>query len=147
MLPFHTRLIWLIPFPAEWHWLPTWCPGVHPPAYVNSEIWKKYSNVNAQSSSSTVPVVGSMSSSSTSAQSMSSARPTPSCAPTLVPVAEQETEPEVTQLTSVIPQSEDVPVPQAFPYVTHTVDSDRDDVQVIARTLLAIHWFSTSVAI
>ena len=134
MLPFHTRLIWLIPFPAEWHWLPTWCPGVHPPSYVNSEIWKKYSNVNAQSSSSTVPVVGSMSSSSTSAQSMSSARPTPSCAPTLVPVAAQETEPEVTQFTSVIPQSEDVPVPQAFPYVTQTVDSDRDDVQVIART-------------
>ena len=134
MLPFHTRLIWLIPFPAEWHWLPTWCPGVHPPTYVNSEIWKKYSNVNAQSSSSTVPVVGSLSSSSTSAQSMSSARPTPSRAPTLVPVTEQETEPEVTQFTSVIPQSEDVPVPQAFPYVTHTVDSDRDDVQVIART-------------
>ena len=75
MLPFHTCLIWLIPFPAEWHWLPTWCPGVHPPSYVNSEIWKKYSNVNAQSSSSTVPVVGSMSSSSTSAQSKSSARP------------------------------------------------------------------------
>ena len=134
MLPFHTRLIWLIPFPAEWHWLPTWCPGVHPPSYVNSELWKKYSNVNAQSSSSTVPVVGSMSSSSISAQSMSSARPTPSCAPTLAPVAEQESEPEVTQLTSVIPQSEDVPVPQAFPYVTHTVDSDRDDVSVIART-------------
>ena len=134
MLPFHTCLIWLIPFPAEWHWLPTWCPGVHPPSYVNSEIWKKYPNVNAQSSSSTVPVVGSMSSSSTSAQSMSSARPTPSRAPTLVPVAAQETEPEVTQLTSVIPQSEDVPVPQAFPYITHTIDSGRDDVRVIART-------------
>ena len=28
MLPFHSRLIWLIPFPAEWSWLPTWCPGV-----------------------------------------------------------------------------------------------------------------------
>ena len=65
---------------------------------------------------------------------MPSARPTPSCAPTLVPVAEQETEPEVTQLTSVIPQSDEVPAPQAFPYVTHTVDSDRDDVSVIART-------------
>ena len=49
-------------------------------------------------------------------------------------LAEQETEPEVTQLMSVIPQSEDVPVPQAFPYVTHTVDSDRDDVRVTART-------------
>ena len=61
-------------------------------------------------------------------------RPTPSCAPTLATMAEQETEPEVTQLTSVIPQGEDVPVPQAFPYVTHTIDSDRDDVKVIART-------------
>ena len=134
MLPFYSRLIWLIPFPAEWRWLPTWCPGVHPPSYANSELWKKYSNANAQSSSSNVPVVGSMSSSSTSAQSMSSARPTPSCAPTLATVAEQETEPEDTPFTSDIPQSEDVPVPQAFPYVTHTVDSDRDDVKVIART-------------
>ena len=26
------------------------------------------------------------------------------------------------------------PPPQAFPYVTHTVDSDRDDVEVIAHT-------------
>ena len=134
MLPFHTRLIWLIPFPAEWYWLPSWCPGVHPTAYVNSEIWKKHQNVNTQSSSSTVPVVSSMSASSTSAQSISSARPTPSCAPTLAPVTEEETEPEVTQLTAAIPQSEDVPPPQAFPYVTHTVDSDRDDVKVIART-------------
>ena len=134
MLPFHPRLIWLIPFPAEWYWLPSWCPGVHPTAYVNSEIWKKHQNVSTQSSSSTVPVVSSMSASSTSAQSISSARPTPSCAPTLAPVAEEETEPEVTQLTAAIPQSEDVPTPQAFPYVTHTVDSDRDDVQEIART-------------
>ena len=106
----------------------------HPPSYVNSEIWKKYSNVNAQSSSSTVPVVGSVSSSSTSAQSMPSARPTPSCAPTLVPTAAQSSEPAVTSVTSAIPQSEDVPVPQAFPYVTQTVDSGSDDVQVIART-------------
>ena len=134
MLPFHSRLIWLIPFPAEWHWLPTWCPGTHPSPYVNSDLWKKYSHANAQSSSSNVPVVGSMSSSSTSAQRMSSARPTPSCAPTLATVAEQETEPEVTPFTSAIPQSEDVPVPQAFPYVTHTVDSDKEDVKVIART-------------
>ena len=64
---------------------------------------------------------------------MSSARPTPSCAPTLATVAEQDTEPEVTQLTTAIPQSEDVPVPQAFPYVTHTVPSDSDEGQVIAR--------------
>ena len=130
MLPFHTRLIWLIPFPAEWYWLPSWCPGVHPTPYVNSEIWKKHQNVNTQSSSTSAPVVGSMSSSLTSAQSVSSARPTPSCAPDLATVAEEETEPEVTS----IPESEDVPTPQAFPYVAHAVDSDRDDVQVIART-------------
>ena len=49
-------------------------------------------------------------------------------------MAAQPTEPEVTPVTSAIPQSEDVPVPQAFPYVTHTVDSDRDDVKVTART-------------
>ena len=49
-------------------------------------------------------------------------------------MAAQETEPEVTQLASGIPQSEDVPVPQAFPCVTQTADSDRDDVQVVART-------------
>ena len=65
---------------------------------------------------------------------MPSARPTPSCAPTVVPVTVKKTEPEVTPVTSVIPQSEDVPVPQAFPYATQTVDSDRDDVKVIART-------------
>ena len=134
MLPFHTRLIWLIPFPAEWHWLPTWSPGEHPSSYVNSELWKKHTNANAQSSSSSVPVVGSMSSSSTSAQSMPTSRPTPSCAPTLATVAEQNTEPKVTLPTSAIPQSEEVPVPQAFPYVTHTVPSDSDDGQVIART-------------
>ena len=28
-----TRLIWLIPLPDEWSWLPTWCPGVHPDPY------------------------------------------------------------------------------------------------------------------
>ena len=134
MLPFHTRLIWLIPFPAEWHWLPTWSPGVHPPAYVNSDIWKKYSNANAQSSSSDVPVGGSMSSSSTSAQSMASTRPTPSCAPTLATVTEQKSEPEVTTVTSAIPQSDEVPVPQAFPYITQTIPSDDEETKVIART-------------
>ena len=70
-------------------------------------------------------------------QSMSSARPTPSCAPTLVPKAAQPTEPEATPVTSAIPQSEDAPVPQAFPYITHTVNSDRDDVKVIASTPFA----------
>ena len=134
MLPFYSRLIWLIPFPAEWHWLPTWYPGAHPPSYVDSDIWKKYSNANAQSSSSDVPVVGSMSSSSTSAQSMTSARPTPSCAPTLATVTEQMSEPEVTTVTSAIPQSDEVPVPQAFPYVTQTIPSDNEEVKVIART-------------
>ena len=79
--------------------------------------------------------------SSTSARSISSARPTPSSAPALSTVAEdeiepEETEPEVTHLTTAIPQSHDVPTPQAFPYVTHTVDSDGDDVQEIARTPL-----------
>ena len=134
MLPFHTRLIWLIPFPAEWHWLPTWAPGVHPPAYVNSDIWKKYSNANAQSSSSDVPVGGSMSSSSTSAQSMASARPTPSRAPTMATVTEQKSEPEVTTVTSAIPQSDEVPVPQAFPYITQTIPSDDEETKVIAST-------------
>ena len=134
MLPFHSRLMWIIPFPAEWFWLPSWCPGLHPPPYQNSELWKKYKHVSAQSSSSTVPVVSSMSSSSTSARSLSSSRPTPSSAPTLATVTEEETEPEVTHLSSAIPQSQDVPTPQAFPYVTHTIDSDRDDAKVIART-------------
>ena len=134
MLPFHSRLIWLIPLPAEWSWLPVWCPGVHPPPYQNSELWKKHQSMGTQSSSSTVPVVSSMSSSLTSARDTSSARPTPSCAPTLAPVVEDaETEPEVTHLTSVIPQSHEVPPPQAFPYITHNLDSDGDDVQEIAR--------------
>ena len=44
MLPFHTRLLWLIPLPAEWSWLPAWCPGVHPASYRNSDIWKKHQN-------------------------------------------------------------------------------------------------------
>ena len=119
MLPFHTRLIWLIPLPAEWSWLPAWCPGVHPAAYQNSEIWKNHQNEGTQSSFSTVPVASSLPMLSTSARSISSARPTPSCAPALTPVAEEETEPEVTHLTSAIPQSQDVPPPQAFPYITH----------------------------
>ena len=134
MLPFYSRLIWLIPFPAEWHWLPTWYPGAHPPSYVNSDIWKKYSNANAQSSSSNVPVVGSMSSSSTSAQSMSSERPTPSCAPTMATVTEERSEPEVTSVTSAIPQNDEVPVPRAFPYVTQTIPSDNEEVREIACT-------------
>ena len=134
MLPFHTRLLWLIPLPAEWSWLPAWCPGVHPAAYQDSDIWKKHQNEGTQSSSSTVPVASSMPMSSTSARSISSARPTPSCAPALTPVAEQEIEPEDTHPTPAMQQSHDVLPPQAFPYVTHTVDSDRDDVQVIART-------------
>ena len=139
MLPFHTRLIWLIPFPAEWSWLPSWCPGVHPETYQNAEIWKKHQNVSPQPSSSTVPVASSMPMSSTSARSISSARPTPSSAPALSTVAEEEiepeeTEPEVTHLTTAIPQSQDVPPPRAFPYITHNVDSDGDDVQEIAST-------------
>ena len=139
MLPFHTRLIWLIPFPSEWSWLPSWCPGVHPETHQNAEIWKKHQNVSPQPSSSTVPVASSMPMSATSARSISSARPTPSSAPALSTVAEEaiepeETEPEVTHLTTAIPQSQDVPPPRAFPYITHNVDSDGDDVQEIART-------------
>ena len=72
---------------------------------------------------------------------MPTSRPTPSCAPTLATVVEQNTEPEVTLPTSAIPQSEEVPVPQAFPYITHTVPSDSDDGQVVART----HFGSTLV--
>ena len=49
-------------------------------------------------------------------------------------MAEEGTEPEVTSITAAIPESEDAPALQAFPYITHTVDSDRDDVEVIART-------------
>ena len=130
MLPFHTRLPWLIPFPAEWSWLPAWSPGVHPASYRNSDIWKKHQNEGTQSSSSTVPVASSMPMSSTSARSISSARPTPSCAPALTPVTEEEIEPEDTHPTPAMQQSHDVLPPQAFPYV----DSDRNDVQVIART-------------
>ena len=128
MLPFHTRLMWLIPFPAEWSWLPSWCPGVHPENYQNAEIWKMHQNVGPQPSSSTVPVESSMPMSSTSARSISSARPTPSSAPALSTMAEEaiepeETEPEVTHLTTGIPQSQDVPPPQAFPYITHNIET------------------------
>ena len=72
---------------------------------------------------------------STSARSISSARPTPSCAPTLAPVVEEEeVEPEGTHPMPDIPQDHDVPPPQAFPDIMHNVDTDSDDVQVIART-------------
>ena len=136
MLPFHTHLTWLIPFPAEWSWLPSWCPGVHHENHQNAEIWKKHQNVATQPSSSTVPVASSMPMSSTSARSISSARPTPSSAPALSTMAEEEIEPEETEPATAITQSQDVPPPQAFPYITHHIDSDGDDVQEIARTPL-----------
>ena len=77
--------------------------------------------------------------SSTSVRSISSARPTPSSALVLTTVAEEsiepeETEPEVAHLTTGIPLSHDVPPPRAFPYITHNIDSDGDDVQEIAST-------------
>ena len=65
---------------------------------------------------------------------MSSARPTPSCAPTLATVTEQKSEPEVTPVTSAIPQSDEVPVPQAFPYVPPIIPSVTHETKVIART-------------
>ena len=136
MLPFHSRLIWMIPLPAERSWFPAWCPGVHPPAYEDSDIWKKHQTEGTPSSSSAVPVASAMPMSSTSAPSISSARPTPSCAPALIPVAEEEIEPEDTHPTPAMQQSHDAHPPQAFPYITHSVDSDSDDVQVIARTPL-----------
>ena len=83
MLPFHTRLIWLIPFPDEWSWLPTWHPGVHPNAYKNADIWKKPHYGGAQSLSSTEPAASSAATPSTSGQSISSGRPVPSVAPVL----------------------------------------------------------------
>ena len=52
----------------------------------------------------------------------------------LATVTEQKSEPEVTTVTSAIPQSDEVPVPQAFPYVTQTIPSDSEEVKVIART-------------
>ena len=83
MLPFHTRLLWLIPLPEEWSWLPTWRPGVHPDAYKNADIWKKQQYVGAQSLSSTEPAASSAATPLTSGQSLSSGRPAPSVAPML----------------------------------------------------------------
>ena len=47
---------------------------------------------------------------------------------------EEEVEPEETHPMPAIPQSHEVPPPQAFPYITRNLDPDSDDVQVIART-------------
>ena len=134
MLPFHTRLIWLIPFPEEWSWLPTWRPGVHPDAYKNADIWKKQQYVGAQSLSSTVPAASLAATPSTSGQSISSGRPAPSVAPMLSPVAEDQIEPEDTHPTPALQQRSDVPSQQAYPYVTHTVESESEDDKVIAQS-------------
>ena len=134
MLPFHTRLLWLIPLPEEWSWLPTWRPGVHPDAYKNADIWKKQQYVGAQSLSSTEPAASLAATPLTSGQSLSSGRPAPSTAPVLSPVAEEQIEPEDTHPTPVMQQRSDVPSQQAFPYVTHTVESESEDDKVIARS-------------
>ena len=85
MLPFHTRLIWLIPFPTEWSWLPTWRPGE---VYKNAELWKKPQYGGAQSLSSaetaaSSPATSSTATSLTSGQNLSAGRPAPSAAPVL----------------------------------------------------------------
>ena len=125
MLPFHTRLLWLIPLPEEWSWLPTWRPGVHPDAYKNADIWKRPQYVGAPSLSSTEPAASLAATPSTSGQSLSSGRPAPSVAPMLSPVAEDQIEPEDTHPTFAMQQRSDVPSQQAFPYVTHTLSSLR----------------------
>ena len=95
MVPLHTRLIWLIPFPTEWSWLPTWRPGVHPEAYTNADLWKKPQYGGAQSLSSTETPSSSTATSSaatslTSRQNLSAGRPAPSAAPVLSTVTEDE---------------------------------------------------------
>ena len=134
MLPFHTRLIWLIPLPEEWPWLPTWHPGVHPASYKDADIWKKPQYVGAQSLSSTEPAASSTATPSTSGQCLSSARPAPSIAPRLSTVAEDQIEPEDTHPTPAMQQRSDVPSQQAYPYVTHTVESESEVDTVIARS-------------
>ena len=127
-------LIWLIPFPEEWSWLPTWHPGVHPDAYKNVDIWKKPQYVGAQSLSSTEHAASLAATPLTSGQSLLSGRPAPSTALVLSPVAEEQIEPEDTHPTPVMQQRSDVPSQQAFPYVTHTVESESEADTVIARS-------------
>ena len=131
MLPFHTRLIWLIPLPEEWSWLPTWHAGVHPDSCKDADLWKKLQYVGAQSLSSTESAASSTAMPSTSGQCLSSARPAPSVAPMLSTVAEDQIEPEDTHPTPAMQQRSDVPSQQAFPYVTHTVESESEDDKVI----------------
>ena len=90
--------------------------------------------MSAQSLSSAVPATTSMATSSTSGQCLSSGRPAPSSAPVLSPVAEEQIEPEETHPTPAMQQRSDVPSQQAFPYVTHTVESESEEDTVIART-------------
>ena len=134
MLPYHTRLIWLIPLPEEWSWLPTWHPGVHPDSYKDADIWKKPQYVGAQSLSSTEPAASSTATPSTSVQCLSSGRPAPSVAPMLSSVAEDQIEPEDTHPTPAMQQRSDVPSQQAYPYVTHAVESESEDDKVIAQS-------------
>ena len=134
MLLFHARLIWLIPLPEEWSWFPTWHPGVHPDSHKDADLWKKPQYVGAQSLSSTESAASSTATPSTSGQCLSSARPAPSVAPMLSTVAEDQVEPEDTHPTPAMQQRSDVPSQQAFPYVTHTVESESEDDKVIAQT-------------
>ena len=49
-------------------------------------------------------------------------------------MAEEQIEPEDTHPTPAMQQRSDVPSQQAFPYVTHTVESESEDDKVIARS-------------
>ena len=97
-------------------------------AYKNAELWKKPQYGGAQSMSSAETAASSTATSSTSGQSLSAGRPAPSAAPVLSTVAEEEPiEPEDTHPTPAMQQRSGVPLQQAYPYVTHRLDSDGED--------------------
>ena len=135
MLPFHTRLIWLIPFPAEWSWLPTWRPGVHPETYRNADIWKKQQNgvctIFVQRSACPRLRWLRLRLQDSASRLGDLLHQLHQC---LSPVAEEQIEPEDTHPTPAMQQRSDVPSQQAFPYVTHTVESESEEDTVIAST-------------
>ena len=96
-------------------------------------MWKKTQYVGAQSLSSMEPAASSIATPSTSAQCLSSGRPAPSVAPMLSTVAEDQIEPEDSHPTPAMQQRSDVPSQQAYPYVTHTVESESEDDTVGAQ--------------